>query len=350
MSKIVKVSDGNYKIVVANGATGTITLDTTAGASGIQGKTVINGDLEVKGTTTTVESTVTTIADNIITLNEGEAGAGVSASLNYIAGIEIDRGSLPAARLVFNEQTAYITGGSSGTGAFRFQDINGDIMPITTNSINAESTLYITTPASVINVAGTVNYERNVFNYTFDAVQNDFIITDPGGGPTLQADGLVNAKAVVDYVTYSQSNLLQPGIEDGDTSVRTKDFDTTAVESTVEITVDGTLIANAYSNRFEVGDIKIQDNEISTTTSNQSLKLSAPGVGSVIVKDGLILEATPWDEDVGSNPSAPTDGIKFYSRNTANTEGNTGLFYVNSNSDRDEIISNNRALLYSMLF
>ena len=33
MSKIVKVTDGNYKIVVANGATGTITLDTTAGAS-----------------------------------------------------------------------------------------------------------------------------------------------------------------------------------------------------------------------------------------------------------------------------------------------------------------------------
>ena len=350
MAKIVKVTDGNYKVIVSNGATGTITLDTTAGASTVQGTTVINGNLEVKGTTTTVESTVTTIADNIITLNEGEAGAGVSASVNYISGIEVDRGSFPAARLVFNEQTAFETGGSSGTGAWKFQDINGATLPITTNSINAEGTLYITTPTSYIDVAGTVNYERNIFNYAFDAVLNDFKITDPGGGPTLQSDGLVNAKAVVDYVTYSQSNLLQPGIEDGDTSVRTKDFDTTGVESTVEVAVDGTVIANIYQNRLEVADIKIQDNEISTNISNQDLKLSAPGVGSVLVKDSFVLDATPWDNDAGSNPSVPSSGVKFYARDTANTEGNTGLFFVNSNSDRDEIISKNRALLFSMLF
>ena len=155
----------------------------------------------------------------------------------------------------------------SGTGAWKFQDINGATPPITTNSINAEGTMYITTPASHIDVSGTVNYERNIFNYTFDAVQNDFIISDPGGGPTLQNDGLVNAKAVVDYVTYSQSNPLQPGIQDGDTSVRAKDFDTTGIESTVEVAVDGTVIANLYSNRIELDEIKIQDNEISTTTS-----------------------------------------------------------------------------------
>ena len=33
MAKIVKVTDGDYKVIVRNGATGTITLDTTAGAS-----------------------------------------------------------------------------------------------------------------------------------------------------------------------------------------------------------------------------------------------------------------------------------------------------------------------------
>ena len=31
MAKIVKVTDGDYKVIVRNGATGTITLDTTAG-------------------------------------------------------------------------------------------------------------------------------------------------------------------------------------------------------------------------------------------------------------------------------------------------------------------------------
>ena len=110
------------------------------------------------------------------------------------------------------------------------------------------------------------------------------------------------------------------------------------------------MIANLYSNRIELDEIKIQDNEISTTTSNIDLKLSAPGVGSVLVKDSFILDATPWDNDPGTNPSVPSSGIKFYARDTANTEGNTGLFFVNSNSDRDEIISKNRALLFSMLF
>ena len=141
MSKIEKVTGGNYKIAVSNGASGTITLDTTDGASVVQGTVIINGDLEVKGTQTTVESTVTTIADNIITLNQGESGAGVSASSGYIAGIEISRGSLPTARLVFNEQTQYFTGGSSGTGSFKLQDATGTTLPFTTNSINAEGVL-----------------------------------------------------------------------------------------------------------------------------------------------------------------------------------------------------------------
>ena len=351
MSKIVKVTDGDYKIVVSNGLTGTITLDTTAGADVIRGKTVINGDLEVRGTTTTVESTVTTIADNIITLNEGEAGAGISPSLSYIAGIEIDRGSFPTARLVFNEQTQYFTGGSSGVGAFRFQDINGDLLPVTTNSINAESTLYISTPASSIDVSGTVNYERNVFNYAFDAVENDFVITDPGdGNPVLNNDGLTNAKAVVDYAAYALANNLQPGIEDGDTTVRVEDFDTSSVESLIRFTVDGITIGNVYSNRLELADIKIQKNEISSVNSNADLLLSAPGVGSVVVKDGLILSATPWDDDIGTSPSAPTSGIKFYARDTVDTEGNVGLYFVNSNNTTDELISKNRALLYGMLF
>ena len=47
MSKIEKVTGGNYKITVSNGATGTITLDTTDGASAVQGTVVINGDLQV---------------------------------------------------------------------------------------------------------------------------------------------------------------------------------------------------------------------------------------------------------------------------------------------------------------
>lgn len=351
MSKIEKVTGGNYKITVSNGAAGTITLDTTDGNSAVQGTIVINGDLEVKGTQTTVESTVTTIADNIITLNEGESGAGISASAGYIAGVEIDRGSLPAARIVFNEQTPFATGGSSGTGSFKLQDATGTTLPFATNSINAEGRLYITTPASMIDVSGTVNYERNIFNYAFDAIANDFVITDPGGGVvSLNDDGLTTVKSVQDYITYSFANILQPGIVDNDTSVKTRDQDTTGVESTVEIKVDNTLIGNIYSNRLELADIKIQKNEISTTISDDDLFLSAPGTGSVIVKDSMILTGSPFDDDLSATPLVPGDGIKLFSKNTADSEGNVGLYYVNKNNVTDELVSKNRALLFGMLF
>lgn len=349
MSKIVKVTDGDYKIVVSNGASGTITLDTTAGAAGTRGKTIIKGDLEVQGETTTVESTVTTIADNIITINEGQTGTGISAVNNYIAGIEIDRGSLVTARIVWNEQGDFYTGGSSGQGSFRLEDINGSLLPLITNSINAESTLYITTPGSHIDISGTVNYERSVFNYVFDGVAGDYVITDPGSGPVINNDSLPNTKGVVDYVAFALANNLQPGIEDGDTSVRTEDFDTTALESTVKVTVDGSIISNFYSNRLEVADVKIQNNEISTINSNEDLLLSAPGTGSVTAKDVFALTGSPWDDDA-TMPSAPATGVKLYATNNADTEGNVGVFFVNNNSVRDELVSKNRALLYGMLF
>jgi hypothetical protein len=60
----------------------------------------VNGNLVISGNTTSVNSTNTSILDNIITLNKGEAGAGVT--LGH-AGIEIDRGSSSNVQLRWNE-------------------------------------------------------------------------------------------------------------------------------------------------------------------------------------------------------------------------------------------------------
>ena len=343
MSKVLRVTDGDYRIIVDNGATGTIYLDTNSGAASPRGTVVVTGDLEVRGTTTTVESTVTTIADNILTLNEGETGAGIRPSFDYKAGIEIDRGSLPTARLVFDEQSPYVAGGSSGTGSFRFEDINGAFLPLNVNSINAEGPLYVTTPNAAINVAGTVDYEENVFNYVAGA------IVDSGSGVVLNNDYIPNAKGVVDYVAYSLANNLQPGIADADTSVSAIDFDTSSSESTVLVQVDGTSIVNFYSNRVQLSDIKIQNNEISTLNSNESLILSAPGTGSVRVKDTFEITSALYEDDTVSPASTiPDSGIKLYS--TDEGTGDTGLYFVNKDSTAGEIISKNRALLFSMLF
>lgn len=62
--------------------------------------TVIDGDLVVTGETTTISSEDLVIEDNLIVLNYGEPGAGVTRG---ISGIEIDRGSLDDPHLVWDE-------------------------------------------------------------------------------------------------------------------------------------------------------------------------------------------------------------------------------------------------------
>ena len=66
---------------------------------------VIDGNLQVLGSTTQVQSTNSTLRDNIIFLNSGETGAGVS-TLGTTAGISIDRGTLPSVTLRWNEGTS----------------------------------------------------------------------------------------------------------------------------------------------------------------------------------------------------------------------------------------------------
>jgi len=60
----------------------------------------VSGDLNVEGTLTAINTTNTTISDNIIVLNEGETGAGISSGSS---GIEIDRGSESPVRIVYDE-------------------------------------------------------------------------------------------------------------------------------------------------------------------------------------------------------------------------------------------------------
>lgn len=77
-----------------------------------QGLTV-SGDLNVQGTTTTIESVDLTVVDNIIILNNGETGAGVSAS---IAGIAIDRGPSDLDyRVIFDDTDDKIKAGFQGS-------------------------------------------------------------------------------------------------------------------------------------------------------------------------------------------------------------------------------------------
>ena len=66
----------------------------------VSGSLTVTGDVAINGSTFTVNSTTVTTKDNIIVLNNGEVGSGVTAGR---AGIKIDRGDAVDYELVFDE-------------------------------------------------------------------------------------------------------------------------------------------------------------------------------------------------------------------------------------------------------
>jgi hypothetical protein len=83
--------DGHYKIS---------TTGTDSNVSITTHTLTVTGNLVTTGSTTSVETTNSTISDNVIVLNQGESGAGITATTS---GIEIDRGSATNVSLVYDD-------------------------------------------------------------------------------------------------------------------------------------------------------------------------------------------------------------------------------------------------------
>ena len=77
-------TNGDYSIKVGEGRS--ITLNTGVGVGNVR----VTGNLIVEGDTLTVSAQNLNVEDNIITINFGETGAGVS--LEY-SGLQVDRGT-----------------------------------------------------------------------------------------------------------------------------------------------------------------------------------------------------------------------------------------------------------------
>jgi len=81
---------------------GDYNIETISGNVTVTSDVIISGNLTVSGAQTEVTSTNTNITDRVITLNDGESGAGVTG---VTSGIEVDRGTSTNARFVYDEVT-----------------------------------------------------------------------------------------------------------------------------------------------------------------------------------------------------------------------------------------------------
>jgi len=332
MSQFVQ-TNGDYTIKTRSN--GIITLDTGSNI----GEVRVTGNLIVEGDTLTVSAENLNVNDNVIILNNGETGAGVS--LRY-SGIQIDRGTLQPASLVYDENSDvfnFVYGSPEGT--FNYELDTGEqssirVKRILTNPDTDSGDLtLIGTGNGVVKVAGTTNYENQV--------------TDPDDIPN---------KAYVDAAIRDNPTFQ---IIDDDTRVIVTDSDVanseafltsatgynTGGESAISVVVDGLLISQFYNNRLEVGDLELgggaDRNEITLRSSitNENLYFRTQGTGKVQVNYGIQLEK------ISSTPAYVAGSVIINAQEPS--IGDTGLYFSNSDNT-GELISKNRALLFSMIF
>lgn len=398
--KIVSVSENDYKVRVRDG--GTITLFTGNQA----GTVIVSGDLLVQGNTTTVQSETMTVKDNIIVLNSGETGAGVTLGSS---GILIDRGpSTPDAELVWdeNETHADALSGSTVFGTWVFRRDNGTLAGIQTNSIDTNQgvlRLISSGSAGYITVKGTANYERNVLSYV------DTITYNPISGVSLNPtddDIIPNSKAMSDFVVGSLAAFVAERFGAGDTvgegfdtirftgvatfsgltmtitSVTTGSVKVGQIVTGVGITPGTTIsafgsgtglggtyiLSNSHSlgpTAISVGDAVSEltfkvDNVLEATIGSNGLTVGNINIDvNTIASDTNEIILDPWNNNVQveghvslvnqlSDPTAAGSMNKIYSK-AALGAGDTGVYFTNT-TESGELVSKKRAIVFGMIF
>lgn len=158
MAQVLQTSC-DYKIKTQTN--GSITLDTS--------EVIVTGDLRVEGETVTVNVTNLDVEDNIIRLNKGETGNGVTEGF---AGIEVDRGfsdsptntdTNPLPTFWFNETSSAWEIVTQTDTTYSYNESYLKVRKILTNDFTDGGNLtLIGTGTGVVSVAGTTNYEENV--------------------------------------------------------------------------------------------------------------------------------------------------------------------------------------------
>tara|TARA_R100001463_G_scaffold10214_4_gene30095 strand:+ start:8977 stop:9990 length:1014 start_codon:yes stop_codon:yes gene_type:complete len=337
MAKTVYIETGDYKIKVAD-TSNEITLDSAL--------THITGDLRVEGNTTTVNTTNLEIEDNNILLNKNEAGAGVGEGT---AGVSIDRGTYANVQIIYDESIAWnnpstqtVSQGPGlqgpGYGSFKVSSTDGnDILALRVANINNTNAIYFEPGGT-----GTLRLGGSIAPANYISRMND-------------DNDIPNKKYVDDEINAVVIGAAFPRIVQDDTEVKITDNSVSGNTSKIEVTIDGTLLGLWEPTRFElyqqttdIGNVRIEGDTISGLNSNQDLELVAPGTGSVRANDSFVINNRPSVQDPAVDPLYDANGVKLYAKSPSG--GDTGLYFVNTNDTRGEVISKNRALLFGLIF
>ena len=162
----VQTNGLNADVLIQAGGSGSLARITSAtqvvltapiiniqGSESISGDLTVAGNMIVNGTTTAVNTTNMTVKDNIVTVNKGELGSGVS--LRY-AGFEVDRGDLARERLVWDETVGKWVAGQTS------QEVALATEPFVTAAISASTSSVTVSSLGLGNVSNTSDANKPV--------------------------------------------------------------------------------------------------------------------------------------------------------------------------------------------
>lgn len=358
--QVSKLGVDKYTIQINEG--GEIVLN-----PGLLGSVTINGNVDIAGaltagSSTTVDAEDLIVFDNTIRINAGETGPGVSLTT---AGLVIDRGTRDDAFLFFDESKNSVRGGTGIPGAFVFQDATTSGGNLALFSLYASGILTDGEDLVLIGsgsdgrvkVTGTNNYESTIWNYAGggatipeDQSQSDRL----SRAGNFDDDTLVNVRGLIDYVTsyhlynFQDRILAAPG-DATPTFVVVQDIAAGDLENKVSVVVANNTITEFFENRIEMQNLRIVgasgggNSTITSNSVNGNIILQGTGTGQVQINDFMNLTI----QNDALLPS-PASGVVLFSKTLA--DGGTGLYFKNQDSTTDEIISRNKALLYSIIF
>jgi len=344
MGQFLRVN-GDYNIRAGDGAK--ITLDTGPAASG--GSVRVTGDLVVEGQTLNVAAANLNITDNIIKINDGETGAGIT--LVY-SGLEVERGSLSNASLLYDETAdTWLIANNSAPGPFNYDESNLRLRRIYTNPTTDDGDLtLIGTGSGVVKVFGTTAYELQVTHdddlpnkkYVDDSILNNptFQIVAPQGQDTRV---IIADKEITPDISTTAGSLTYFTAQTGYPNIG---------ESSVSVIVDNALVGQFFNNRLEISDLElgggIDSNEITTKNgiTNLNIFVRTQGTGKLQTNYAIQLEK------IGVTPAYVSNNILVYGDTPG--VGTSGVWFVNDSAEaakqNGELISKNKALVFSMIF
>ena len=336
-------TNGNYEVRTAEG--GTILLNTGPDTGFVK----VSGTLIVHGPTVTVESETMTIKDNIIVLNEGETGSGITLGFS---GVRVDRGSEPPVNILYNESDdawSLVTGNDQ-TGFSFASNSRIKLKEILTNeNTDGGDLLLVGTGTGVVKVGnrGEETPYHLLVQDDNDVPNKRFVEYSIETNPTYQIKRKDTRIIVFDPEQPVSEEYFPFG-----------PYIDNPVVSQAAVIVDNVRVARFTRNSFDLRGLSIFSEDpnlpdidglpasdavtIQSVNTNSNLRLETNGTGKV-----QISYAMQYDSVNGLEPGYVRNSTVVYSNTIGG--GTTGL-YVANESYRDELISKNRALLFSMIF